>query len=96
MKPKKGKLYILQLKWNADPAKAGSAVPLWDRRFDISVFLESSPKKIGQVQYNKDIFILLEDELNSFAQWSPKILTSDGIAGYITPDANLCSLKRVK
>lgn len=96
MKPKKGKLYTLELKWNIDPTKADNdGVAVWDRRSDITFFL-LSPKVIGKIEYNKDMFIFLEDGMNGFSQKSPKILTSDGVVGYIVPNYDICSMKRVK
>lgn len=99
MKPKKGKLYTLELKWNANPAEIISGISVWNRRLVThqhdSFFLDS-PKKIGQIEANKDIFILLEDGVNAFGQRSLKILTSDGVVGYIVPNFDICSMKPVK
>ena len=95
MKPKKGKLYTLELKWNVWPADISSGIAVWNRRLDVGVFLGES-QMIGKIEYNKDMFIFLEDGTNGFSQKSPKILTSDGVVGYIVPNYNICSMKRVK
>ena len=94
MKPKKGKLYTLELKWNTDPANIRS-VAVWNRRLDVGDFMDKS-LVIGKIEYNKDMFIFLEDGTNGFSQKSPKILTSDGVVGYIVPNYDICSMKRVK
>jgi len=98
MKPKKGKLYTLEVKWS-ELAEIRGELGVWSRRLD-SLFLDS-PKNIGQalvgrIEYNKDIFIFLEDGVNVFGQRSLKILTSDGVVGYIVPNFDICSMKRVK
>ena len=95
MKPKKGKLYTLELKWNIDPADISSGIAVWHRRLDIGFFLDS-PKMIDKIEYNKDMFIFLEDGMNGFGQKSPKVLTGDGVVGYIVPNYDICSMKRVK
>lgn len=95
MKPKKGKLYTLELKWNIDPADISSGVPVWNRRLDVDGLFGKS-QMIGKIEYNKDMFIFLEDGINGFSQESPKILTSDGVVGYIVPNYVICSMKRVK
>lgn len=95
MKSKKGKLYTLELKWNIDPADISSGIAVLERRLDIGFSLDS-PKMIDKIEYNKDMFIFLEDGMNGFGEKSPKILTSDGVVGYIVPNYDICSMKRVK
>lgn len=35
MKPKKGKLYTLELKWHVDPVETSSGIAVWDRRLEL-------------------------------------------------------------
>lgn len=99
MKPKKGKLYTIELKWNANPAEISSGIAVWNRSF-----LLDSPigqalvvrGLVGRIEYNKDIFIFLEDGVNVIGQRNLKILTSDGVVGYIVPNFDICSMKPVK
>lgn len=95
MKPKKGKLYTIELKWNANPAEISYGMAVWNRRLD-SFFSDSGQTLVGRIEYNKDIFIFLEDGVNIFGQRNLKILTSDGVVGYIVPKFDICSMKPVK